>query len=132
MYQDKWLYSLHNHRIKSLAALNELHDRGSFPCKGRDFSVCHNVQIGSETIQPPVQQVPDTSISVAKRPEREAEHSPSSSNEAKNVWIFVSIPSYIFTTGWLITRTSLRFILQTSTVVIWGRAYFTLLCQCKS
>jgi hypothetical protein len=45
------------------------------------------------SIQPPIQQVPGALSAGVKRLEREADHSPSSSAEVKNVWRYTSAPS---------------------------------------
>jgi hypothetical protein len=42
--------------------------------------------------QPPIQWVPGALSLGVKRPEREADHSPPSSVEAKNAWSYTSIP----------------------------------------
>jgi hypothetical protein len=42
--------------------------------------------------QPPIQRVPETLSLVAKRPEREADHSSPSSAEVENAWSYTSTP----------------------------------------
>jgi hypothetical protein len=44
-------------------------------------------------IHPPIQWVPGASSLGAKRPGREADHSPPSVAEVKNAWIYASHPS---------------------------------------
>jgi hypothetical protein len=46
--------------------------------------------------QPPVQWVPGALSQGVKRPEREADHSPSASAEVKKTWIYTSTPPYFF------------------------------------
>jgi hypothetical protein len=63
-----------------------LDDRGSrvrFPAGAGNFPLHHRVQNGSGATQPPIQWIPgDLSLGV-KRPGREADHSPPSSDEVK-------------------------------------------------
>jgi hypothetical protein len=52
---------------------------------------------------PPIQGVPgDLSLEV-KRPGREADHSPPSGAEVKNVWSYTSTPHYVFT-AWCLVK----------------------------
>jgi hypothetical protein len=46
--------------------------------------------------QPPIQWVPGTLSLGVQRPEREADHSPTSSAEVKNVWSYTFIPPIRF------------------------------------
>jgi hypothetical protein len=46
--------------------------------------------------QPPIQWVPGALSMGVKRPDREADHSPPSSAESRNVWSYTSTPQYIF------------------------------------
>jgi hypothetical protein len=46
--------------------------------------------------QPPIQWVPGALSLRLKRPGREADHSPPSSAEVKNVWSYTSTPQYVF------------------------------------
>jgi hypothetical protein len=46
--------------------------------------------------QPPIQWVPGAFSLGVKRQRREADHSPPSSAEVKNAWIYTSTPQYIF------------------------------------
>jgi hypothetical protein len=46
--------------------------------------------------KPPIQWVPGALSLGVKRPGREADHSPLSSAEVKNVWSYTSTPQYIF------------------------------------
>jgi len=71
----------------SIMTMLQLDDRGSIP--GRDDEGCfyfrHRVQTSSGTLSTGV-----------KRSEREADHTPPSSAEAKNAWSYTSISSYVF------------------------------------
>jgi hypothetical protein len=49
-----------------------------------------------EPTQPPIEWVPGALSLGVKRPGREADHSPSSSAEVKNAWIYTSTPQYAF------------------------------------
>jgi hypothetical protein len=71
-----------------------LDDRGSrvrFPAGTGNFSLHHRVQNGSAS-QPPIQWVLGALSLGVKRPRREADHSPPSSAEVTNVWIYTSTP----------------------------------------
>jgi hypothetical protein len=46
--------------------------------------------------QPPIQLVPGALSPRVKRPVREADHSPPTSAELKNTWIYTSTPPYVF------------------------------------
>jgi hypothetical protein len=46
--------------------------------------------------QPPIQWVPGTLSPGAKRPRREADHSPSTSVEIQQMWLYTSTPPYVF------------------------------------
>jgi len=64
--------------------------------RGMDFSLCHYVQIsaGAHLASHPM----DTrgSFPAVKQPECEADHSPPSSAEVKNVGSYSSTPPYVF------------------------------------
>jgi hypothetical protein len=47
--------------------------------------------------QPPIQWVPGALPPAVKRPGREADHSPPTSAEVKNTYIYTSTPPYVFT-----------------------------------
>jgi hypothetical protein len=47
-------------------------------------------------IKPPIEWVPGALSLGVKRPGREADHSPPSSDEAKNEWSYASTPQYAF------------------------------------
>jgi hypothetical protein len=49
-----------------------------------------------EPTQPPIQWVSDALSLEVKRPGREADHTPSSSAEVKNVCSYISTPQYVF------------------------------------
>jgi hypothetical protein len=57
---------------------------------GQEFSLLHVVQTGSGA-KPPIQLVPG-----ALSPRREADHSPPTSADVKNTWIYTSTPPYAF------------------------------------
>jgi len=46
-----------------------------------------------ETTQLPIQRVPGVVSPAIKRPECEADHSPQSSFEVKNVWSYIPLPN---------------------------------------
>jgi hypothetical protein len=46
--------------------------------------------------QPPIQWVSGALSPAVKRPEREAEHSPPTSDEVKKTWVYTSTPPYVF------------------------------------
>jgi hypothetical protein len=46
--------------------------------------------------QPPIQWVPGALSLVVKRPGRETDHSPPSSDDIKNAWSYTSTPQYAF------------------------------------
>jgi hypothetical protein len=46
--------------------------------------------------QPPIQCVPEALSPGVKQPRREADHSPSSSAEVKNTWIYTHTPPHVF------------------------------------
>jgi hypothetical protein len=68
-----------------------LDDRGievTFPAGARDFLFCTAPRPALKTIQPPIQWI--------RGVEREADHSPTSSVEVINTWIYTSAPSHVF------------------------------------
>jgi hypothetical protein len=50
----------------------------------------------------PIQLTPGALSMGVKRPEHEADHSPSSSAEVKNAWSYTSTPRYVFIAWWLV------------------------------
>jgi hypothetical protein len=46
--------------------------------------------------QPPIQRVPGAASPKTKRPVREADHSPRTSAEVNNTWIYTSTPPHAF------------------------------------
>jgi len=74
-----------------------LDDRGSIPGTGRKFfsSPLFPDRLWGST-QPFIQWVPGNPPPGAKRPVYEADHSPQSSAEDKNVWSYTSTPPHIF------------------------------------
>jgi hypothetical protein len=82
------MYMHHKNRDSSvgIALGYGMDDRGSrvrFPARAGNFSLHHRVQNGSGAHPPPIQYVPGALFLGIKRPEREADHSPSSSAEVK-------------------------------------------------
>jgi hypothetical protein len=71
---------------------------GSFPSKGSDgiFSLHHRVQTGSGAHPASYPMGTGRSFSGVKQLGYEADHSPPSSAEVKNVWNDTSIPQYVF------------------------------------
>jgi hypothetical protein len=62
-----------------------------------DQEVGVRVLLGSRiSTSPPIQWVPVGSFPGAKRPGREAEHSPPTSAEVKKMWIYTSIQPHVF------------------------------------
>jgi hypothetical protein len=59
--------------------------------QGQEFSLLYVVQTGSGVH--PTSYTMGTGV---KRPEREADHSPPTSAEAKKMWIYTSTPPYVF------------------------------------
>jgi hypothetical protein len=76
----------------------ELDDRGSrvrFPA-GAGNVFRRRVQNGSRAHQPPLQWVPGALSFGVKRQGREANHSPPSTAEVKNAWIYTFTPTIRF------------------------------------
>jgi len=69
-------------------SLYGLDDRGSVP--GRDFLFATSSRPALGPTQRPLQWVPRSLSSGVKRPRREADHSPPSSDEVKNAWRYTS------------------------------------------
>jgi hypothetical protein len=91
---DFWGFSQSLHaKAGSIAMGYELDDRGF---ESRQVVKIHLFTTASRStlgpIQPPIQSVPGTLSLGAKRPGREADHSPPSSAEVKNAWCFTSTP----------------------------------------
>jgi len=85
-------------------------DRGSI-LGGRPgiiFSSAPCVQTGSELTQPPIQWIPQICSVAVKWPGREADHSPPSSAEVKNVCSYTSTPHYVFM-AWCLVKHSENF-----------------------
>jgi hypothetical protein len=61
--------------------------------------------------QPPIQWVPAVLSLGVQRLGREAEHSPPSSAEVKNVWSYTSTPQYVFTAWCLVKHRDFTFYL---------------------
>jgi hypothetical protein len=65
------------------------------PVRARFFPL-HIIQTDSEVQPASYTRVPATHSPVVKRPKREAGHSPPTSAEVKNTWIYTSSPPYVF------------------------------------
>jgi hypothetical protein len=63
---------------------------------GKEFSVLHVVQTGSETHPASYPMVPGFLPPWVKWQGREADHSPPASAEVKNTWIYTATPPYAF------------------------------------
>jgi hypothetical protein len=70
--------------------------RSSIPGSTKNilFSMSSSLALGPT--QPPIQYVPWTISPGLKRPEREADHSPPSSADVKERWIYTSTSPYVF------------------------------------
>jgi hypothetical protein len=95
-------------------------ERGSFPGEGDNvisFSLRHRIKTGSGPPQPPIQRIPGDLTPGAKRPGREADHSPPTS--ADNA--IPSLPKYVFIAWYLLKyRDNFTF---TFTIVTSNRIY---------
>jgi hypothetical protein len=60
------------------------------------FPLLHRVQTSSGAHPAPYPMGTEDSFPRVNRPEREADHSPPSSVEVKNVWRYTSTPQYVF------------------------------------
>jgi hypothetical protein len=80
-------------------AVGELMNWGSeFQSRyGKDFSPLHVIQTSSEAHPASYPMGTGGSFLGVPQPGREADHSPPTSAEAKNIWIYTSTPPYIFT-----------------------------------
>jgi hypothetical protein len=67
-----------------------------FTAEVRDCSLLCSVLTAVGCIQPGMQWKPGPLSPVVKRPGHEADHSPPSSNEVKNVWSYISVVQYSF------------------------------------
>jgi hypothetical protein len=67
-------------------------DQSSSPCKGKIFLSSTSSRTVLGPTQPPIQGVPGAPSPGVKWPEREADHSPPTSAEVKNPWIYTSTP----------------------------------------
>jgi hypothetical protein len=74
--------------------LDDWGSRVRFPAEAGNLSIPHRVQNGSGPTQSPIQCVPGALSLGVKQPEREADHSPLSSAEVKNAWIYTSTSQY--------------------------------------
>jgi hypothetical protein len=89
------LDELQRHSSVGIATGYGMHDRGGgvrVPVGSKNFSLLHMVQTGSG--------VHRTSYKMgtggSKRQGREADHSPPTSADVKNMWIYTSTPPYAF------------------------------------
>jgi hypothetical protein len=69
--------------------------RSSSPGRGKIFSLPNVVQTGSG-VHPTYLMSTGGSFSEVKQPRREANHSPQTSSEVKNTWIYTATPKYVF------------------------------------
>jgi hypothetical protein len=70
---------------------------GSFESRwSQEFSLLHIVQTGSGVHPTSYKMGTGGSFSGIKRQGREADHSPPTSAEVKKMWMYTSIPSYVF------------------------------------
>jgi hypothetical protein len=70
--------------------------RSSSPGRIKNFLFSKSSRPGLRSTQPPIQWVPGALSLTVKRPGREVDHSPPTSAEVKKVWIYTSIPPYVF------------------------------------
>jgi hypothetical protein len=69
--------------------------RSSSPGGGRIFLLSMSFRPVLVPTQPPIHWVPGSLFPGVKRPRREADHSPPTSAEVKNTWIYKSAPPYV-------------------------------------
>jgi hypothetical protein len=79
-----------------------LDDWSSITRRGRDFSLRHRVQTGSEAHQVSYPMGTTNSFPGIKRPGCEANHSPPTSVEFKNAWSYTSTLPHVFMSWYLI------------------------------
>jgi hypothetical protein len=72
--------------------------RSSSPCRVKNFLFSTSSRPALGSTQPPIQWVPWALFPGVKRPGYEADHSPPTSAEVKKIWIYTSIPPYVFIT----------------------------------
>jgi hypothetical protein len=70
--------------------------RTSSPSKGKIFRLSTSSKPVLGPTPPPIQWVPGALSPEVRRPGREADHSPPTSVEVKNTWIYTSTPPYAF------------------------------------
>jgi hypothetical protein len=70
--------------------------RISSPGEGKNFLFSTSCRPALGPTQPPIQWVTGTLSPEVKRPGREANHSPPTSAEVKNMWIYTFTPAYVF------------------------------------
>jgi hypothetical protein len=70
--------------------------RSSSPGKVKNFLFSTSSRTALGLTQPPIQWVPGALSPAVKRLEREADHSPPTSAEATQMWIYTSTPPYAF------------------------------------
>jgi hypothetical protein len=81
--------------VVGIATGYELEEReSSGRVKSFLFSTLFRPALGS--IQPPIQRVPGALSAGVKRPEREADHSPPTSADLNETWIYACAPPYVF------------------------------------
>jgi hypothetical protein len=67
-----------------------------FPAEAGIFPFVTTFRPALGPTHPPIQGIPGALFPAVKRPGREADHSPPSSAEVKNVWRYTSTPPYVF------------------------------------
>jgi hypothetical protein len=77
--------------------------RSSSPGGSKNFNFSMWSRPALRPTQPPIQWVPGVLPPGAKRPRREADHSPPTSVEVKKMWVYTSTPPYVFMTYCLIS-----------------------------
>jgi len=77
-------------------------DWGSIPGKVRELFFATAFKSALRSNQPPIQRVPGALSLGLNWPGNEANHSPPSSVEVKNVWSYISDPSYVFIAWYVI------------------------------
>jgi hypothetical protein len=85
--------------VVSIATCYGLDDRGvGVPSPGRvkNFLFSMSSRPALESTQPPIQWVPGALSPWVERPGREADHSPPTSAEVNEMWIYTSTPLYAF------------------------------------
>jgi hypothetical protein len=89
-----------------IIAINLIHDwlragsprgRSSSPGRVKNYLFSKSSRLALRSTQPPIQLVPGALSPGVKRTGREADHSPPTSAEVEEMWIYTSTPPYAFT-----------------------------------